>query len=219
MMGETGGEDTEQNRDADTRKPVYDVLSDPRCRRVLATLDRSGPTCETDLAAAVCADEHGGVPDEDSETERVLLELYHVSLPRLAAAGLVSWEGTTVEPRLREQFDERPEFWAFVRADRSRTLEYLKLLAVDERRAALEALSAVDHPMELSGVADSVATSLNGGSDDAETERTDERCTSLSVALHHVHLPALDRAGLVDYDHRERVVELRRLAPTATQQT
>ncbi|MDS0474105.1 hypothetical protein [Natrinema sp. 1APR25-10V2] len=43
-------------------------------------------------------------------------------------------------------------------------------------------------------------------------ERTDEppRCDRIMIALHHVHLPTLSEADVVDYDAESKVVSYRR---------
>lgn len=203
MMGNSVNTTSGGDRpDTPSSRVIYDVLSDDRCRNVLAALTRFGPMREKDLAAAVWADEHDypveAVADVDAQSVRS--ELYHVALPRLVAAELVSHDGQLVESRLAEGTANRPELRAFVEADRTQTAQYLKLLCNEERRAALTVLSTAETRMELSTLAESIAASSDSHFDDHQIQ-------SLRVSLHHLHLPKLDQAGLVDYDPDEHVVE------------
>ncbi|RDI69633.1 DUF7344 domain-containing protein [Halopelagius longus] len=80
-----------------------------------------------------------------------------------------------------------------------------EVLSSSRRRRLLAAL--YDEPeTRVSRVADRIAA--------AEGERsvgklTPEEATSLRASLHHVHLPALQEAGLVSWDRRARTVSLR----------
>ena len=199
-MGSTerGDESPEGNR----ARRIYAVLSDARCRTVLSTLDRDGPMQQARLAAAVVADERGvsveAVPDSDAE--RVLCELYHLHLPKLDRAGLIAWEDETVRPRLSEPRPVVPDAQAFLEADRTRAARCLRLLAVDERRAALTVLSRMDGPVALSTLVTAVQ---HAGGVDTSGHDPD----ALRLAFHHLHLPKLDRAGLLRYDDERKRVE------------
>lgn len=79
--------------------------------------------------------------------------------------------------------------------------EYHRLLAVKRRRLALAALEGRDGAVELQELAREVATR-----EGIETEDGDafER---VAVTLHHVHLPKLAEAGILEYDPEARRVE------------
>ena len=64
-----------------------------------------------------------------------------------------------------------------------------KLLADDRRRAALRHLLISEEPVEFEDLVTAVATS---------NERADR--TDLTVCLHHLHLPKLERAGVIETD-------------------
>ncbi|MFB6106607.1 MAG: hypothetical protein ABEJ70_06510 [Halobacteriaceae archaeon] len=74
----------------------------------------------------------------------------------------------------------------------------LRLLAHADRRTVLRAVAerpAAD--LSLDALAARVAR---------EGERSESDRDAVRVALHHRHLPMLDEAGLVAYDHRANVV-------------
>ncbi|MFC7141316.1 hypothetical protein ACFQMA_15940 [Halosimplex aquaticum] len=80
------------------------------------------------------------------------------------------------------------------------------ILADPRRRRLLDVLETRDPGarMALSELADRLAA--------AEGSTSGERRHDVAAALHHVHLPKLDDAGLVEYDPTERVVEATELS-------
>ncbi|WP_380675874.1 DUF7344 domain-containing protein [Salinigranum sp. GCM10025319] len=196
-MGEIRGEPPRENRAARfARGGDHNVLNDARRRTTLAILaDRSASIDDSALAEAVWADENEAPPQEasDVELERLLLELYHCHLPKLEAAGLISREDGAAETHLTELPDPRREEPERVDGARPSTLEH------PVRRAAVDALSEAGRPMDLTELAAAITCP-----DDPTTTRDVDRC----VALHHVHLPRLDRVGIVQYDHAENRVRL-----------
>ena len=88
-----------------------------------------------------------------------------------------------------------------IAADLSRD-ERFELLAAERRRLALEVLSDRDAPLELDDLATAVAARQSD--DDAPEDDVIERTT---VSLHHVHLPRLADADVVDYDIAARRVD------------
>lgn len=80
--------------------------------------------------------------------------------------------------------------------------EHVELLAKERRRLALDVLSGRTTPVELGELALEVATQ------EAEpTSPLPEASTEVKNHLHHIHLPKLEEAGLVDYDPELRTVE------------
>lgn len=76
-----------------SRDRLFDVLANPRRRRVLSYLAGTAADAVslTDLVAAVVARE----PDRDGGTdhyERVAIAVRHVHLPKLSAAGLLDYD-------------------------------------------------------------------------------------------------------------------------------
>lgn len=75
---------------------LFDVLSSPRRRYVLANLQRcEEPTALADLAKDVCAWELGCDPSDvpPGRDEPVRVSLYHSHIPKMVDAGLLAYEG------------------------------------------------------------------------------------------------------------------------------
>lgn len=73
-----------------------------------------------------------------------------------------------------------------------------KLFAADERRFVLDALAERESPVDLSELAEAVAVRMG---------RTDgEDVDAMKVLLHHVHLPKMVDAGVLEYDTASHVV-------------
>jgi DNA-binding transcriptional ArsR family regulator len=171
------------------------ALDDPRRRATLAVLvDSSTPVEEAQLAALVVAEGRGG------ELESVRLSVRHEHLPLLASAGLVrrSAEGVVVPPPLRDdvgtvldRIEELPsDAWGVLAA----------LLSDPLRRAtAAELERTAGATLHLDRLAAALA-------ERAPLERTTD---GVATELHHVHLPRLSDAGLVEYEPEARVVEYR----------
>lgn len=158
--------------------------------RVLAVLrDRSAPVPVRELAAALAAS-----PDEDRTADVVQCRLRHVDLPKLAAAELVVWDESegTVEPADHPALeDERcrraigaPDSWdPTVRAGAS-----------ERRRTTLALVESGNGSTDRTTLAYEVAICEQGG------EVCSEAVDDVAAALHHVHLPKLDHAGLLEYE-------------------
>ena len=80
--------------DADRTAELYEVLSDPRRRRVLSCLRSSRtPMALADLTDDLLRREADASPSAaQDERERIYVSLYHRHLPKLGKAGLVSFD-------------------------------------------------------------------------------------------------------------------------------
>lgn len=79
-----------------------------------------------------------------------------------------------------------------------------RLLSAERRRLVIDVLATRGTPVELTDVARAVA--VREDDDGADDETTIE---SVEISLHHVHLPAMDAAGVIDYDAETNHVESR----------
>lgn len=156
----------------------------------------------TELAAA----ERGidaGVVDEDT-IRSVRVSLVHSHLPKLVDLGLVVWDrdAETVAPTdhpayedalVRQLVDARGAEWDAI----------LDCVADVRRRQLLRILNRADRALSLVELADEMTAR------DAGNEENPTAADVVKRNLHHVHLPKLDRADLVDYDRDERTVTYR----------
>lgn len=164
-----------------------------RLRLLSALLDRSGPTTARELAEELARSPPSGEPGGRS-LQSVWIRLHHVHLPKLAEEGLVAWnesEGIVMatdhpaldRDRVRRTLDE---------ADESDELE--PTVRHERRRRVLSVLETGTEPLALASLARVVAVR------EAERIPSSETVREVQIALHHVHLPALERAGLVEYE-------------------
>lgn len=80
-----------------------------------------------------------------------------------------------------------------------------RCLSRPRRRYVLHRLSETETPLALADVAEDIA---DWEAESSQTDCSDEAIGSVQVALHHVHLPMLAEADLVQYDVEQRTVEL-----------
>ncbi|WP_226022889.1 DUF7344 domain-containing protein [Halomicrobium salinisoli] len=166
----------------------FDCLTDGRRRRTLAVLfDEVGVTSERALARRLAAAESEETPQSvaDEAVTNVRTSLRHVHLPKLDDADLIDWDGEdgTVAAADHPLLSD-PQFRSIVETDVEGWDDVVAGLADQRRRDALVVLESEG---ELSR--DRLAEVLAARDPD-----------ELALQLHHVHLPKLDDAGLVDYD-------------------
>lgn len=176
---------------------LFEALADRRRRVLLGVLDRVSRARADELATHVVAEETGKslMDVTREEAEEVYATLRHAHLPKLEAANLISRSNgeitATQHPALRD-----PKFETMIETDVPGWDGILGCLADKHRRIVLSTLHGHDAPMDRSELAGPVARS----------ERTDEvtgngnSIGEVLQELHHVHLPALDQAGLIEYD-------------------
>jgi hypothetical protein len=157
-------------------------------------LDRPTPVTERELARELVGGP-GSVHEDALEEARIYLR--HVDLPKLADADLITWDEPAgsvtpvAQPPINDARYERATETADVRGEDA---------SIERRRAALSVLESRDGPQERADLACGVAAR------EADGEPTTGAVEEVEVALHHVHLPKLDRAGLLEYDADEGIV-------------
>lgn len=171
-------------------------LSDERRRHALAVLVQRGALAVTDLAAAVL-DRLGSF---EADTKRVAIDLYHVHLPLLDDAGLVTFdaESRTAEPAESPIYESAP-------LETGDGLDVVDVFADERRRAVLDALVASDGSLGLDELARRVAADCRGQPVEAVADGERDQ---IATSLHHVHLPRLCDAGVVAYDRGVREATL-----------
>ena len=179
----------------------YEVLSNPRRRVVCSVLCRCDRLPVSDLASHIVARETGE-PLEDVPTETiesVQIDLYHRHLPKLEDAGLVAWQpgsgNVAVGDDLPVDRDRLASFLASGPGTRPDRL--LELLAQPRRRTVLTVLADGEATPSLEDLARAVLAEERGIPVDAVPEAELEDVT---IGLCHSHLPAMDDAGVLEYD-------------------
>lgn len=190
----------QDRRERSGRDEVLDCLTDGRRRESLSILaDREGALRERDLAEAIAAAESDDVTE--SAVRTVTVELRHLHLPKLDEAGLVAWDpdGETVTAADHPLFEDS-RLRQLVEADDPEWDAVLEAVANGRRRSVLAALRSVGGPLQRDALAHAIADGEDGSRPSPET------VDDLRVQLHHVHLPKLEAAGLVEYDAAEGTV-------------
>jgi len=153
------------------------------------------PISERELAT-------GFVANQSIERSRprsaVQVSLRHRDLPKLEAAGLVSWdrtEKTVAEPAETHGSNDG-------RTDTTAVLDELGAsrgtASEDRRRRVVDVLGEMDEPIDARDLARELLT--DGG------EPSSDAVESMLSTLHHVDLPTLEADGCVEYDAAECTV-------------
>lgn len=184
---------------------LFGVLTDETRRRIIRILrGQTGSISEQDLAERLAAMESDSKPEETtSETaEAVLIQLYHIHLPKLVDTGLVEWDrdartvATTDYPM--DEIDQLEEIistngWGSIAS----------ALADSHRREALKIVESENEPTRCGDLAHELV-SLKASGQQAET-----LIENVTVQLHNHHLPKLEEAGLVEYNIDDATVAYR----------
>ena len=195
-----------QESNAD-RNSIITAVADGRRRRTLEILrDRTGFLDEDELATNLAATETGKRLFEVTKEEfrETLVSLRHTHLPALADANLVEWDDRSgVVSATDHPVHDDPKFARILNVEADDWDEVLGNLADGRRRIVLSAISAADGAVDREALARSVAAREHGVS---EVEVPPRDARDVLVSLHHVHLPKLDEAGLVEYDRETETV-------------
>lgn len=202
-------DEPERTNDEPTAATVLESCATPQRRVVLETLCEAGTvTVETLAERIVERREDGSATDVEDAREQVAIALHHNHLPQLSAHGLVthSGSGRDASVALAPNVDQ----------DRVRELigfgdgnwRSLGVIVNDERRRIVAAaLADADGDRTLDELAETVVD-LERGSPEGTHE---ELVESVRVSLHHVHLPKLEAADVVEYNAERGLVVLDRL--------
>jgi hypothetical protein len=187
-----------------------------RRRTVLSVLSaQSEPISESTLAAKICAEERRLPPTDSADValDHVLAELYHIHLPKLDAAGLISRYDGTVETRFEGEPSHRPATTRSVDRDTLWDRREPNPDDVALRRHVVDVLGDVDRPITLSELAAALADHVDLSAVGAVGDENADDSDRLQPVLHHLYLPTLDRTGVVRYDSDRKRVSLDGDAP------
>lgn len=190
----------------ESNQDVFDCLSSARRRQALAALvESSAPVSEDALALYVLSRERdepvAAVSDDDRTQAQAGLQ--HRHLPMLADAGLVHWDQNhgTVTTADHPLFDDST-FRRLLERPGAVSDDVISCLADERRRSVIDALET-NGEMDL----DDLAREVSRRADDESTD-------DVLVDLHHLHVPKLADAGIVDYDPDEKRVAFDGFAPS-----
>ncbi|WP_436923214.1 DUF7344 domain-containing protein [Halosimplex amylolyticum] len=184
-----------------------DALTHGARRRVLVALaDASGSLSERALAAELAAAERdeGAESVDDEAVASARTRLYHAHLPTLEDAGLVSWDQSdeTVAPAEHPLLDDA-RFEGLLRGD-DEWDDVRSCVTDEDRLVVLDVLTSRTGSVARATLARELAAR------DASRSPSADAVHDAAVQLHHVHLPKLEDAGLVDYDTDEETVAYRK---------
>ena len=185
------------------------VLEAPLRRQVLAVLlERNTVEFEELTAELSLHAESSRSGDDADDQQAVVAALYHTHVPKLEAAGLLSVndDDDVLTLRLHRDIYAGPLTPHLLRTVDQAVWSALATVYRDRRRGRVLTLLAKFGPtLTVSSLASALVESQaesagRSAGHDSETKR------DVEISLHHVHLPILDEAGLLDYDHDNRTV-------------
>jgi len=177
----------------------YEELSSATSRHLVSLLaDQPNPLSPAALAVVRAVEDHSGTPAAVSPRaiRRHRIDLVHDQLPRLAASGLIEYDGDTAAAT-----DEGVAAVRTLEAAIPADVDGEELLAAmkhDRRRTVVSVLARTPHErVTLTGLAVVVASVEQ----DEDLTRIDQSTLEeVQTTLHHIHLPKLAEAGFVEYD-------------------
>lgn len=177
---------------------LFDCLNDRRRRQLLRLLaDTSESMTERELAERLLVDEKDRSIEDVAEVtiEGVQIQLQHVHLPRLDEADFVDWHQSdgTVDPT-EDPVYEDAEFQHLIELDDDEWDAVASTMRDGRLRNVLSVLAASDDGVRRDVLAHKIAAH------EADGESWAEAVENVRTELHHVHLPKLDGAGVVEYD-------------------
>lgn len=189
---------TRQANRPSSKLDLIETIANPVRRAALRELlTRTGHVDTKELASATAARVTGTdlVDVTRHERDSVHVALVHTHLKKLVVGGLVEWDETanavttTAHPAFR---DDR--FQSLLTGDAAEWDAVLRALQCERRRIAVGVLAETER-VDREGLARRVAAREAGVDPPAVSER---RVDDVRVSLHHVHLPILEEAGLID---------------------
>lgn len=175
---------------------ILNCLTVARRRRILAVLiKQSTSLTEEELARGV------GTVEKDVSVEnlpadnlgQLQLSLHHNHLPRLDDVGLVEWNQTRGTVQMADHpVINSPEFKHLLNRPESEADKIIDCLTDKHRRAILDVLESNSGKQTLGRLVREMSE-CDGETHSSQSEE------DMRIQFHHVHLPQLDEAGLIDY--------------------
>ncbi|MCU4802368.1 hypothetical protein OB920_18485 [Halobacteria archaeon HArc-gm2] len=193
---------------------LLDVYSSDRRQAVLAVLtELGGSGTLSEIVTEVAERETTEDMSEEQKQKRVWTSLRQLHMPRLDDSGLVDYIDVD-EPTVTDNGRAVREIMEQIEAQYAGQLDVDLSLAYDllqnrRRRWVIELLATADggpKQLDLLGLSKEVAA---GENEKPIPELTDTERKRVYVSLYQTHLPRLDQAGIVDFDHEQGTVTLR----------
>lgn len=176
---------------AGARNPIFERVAAGRRRDILRyLLGHDSPVTDRDVAT------HLATKAQEPAVQAVHSELVHVHLPALADTGLIEWTRTdeTIDTAAHPALDD-PRFRLLLEVEADGLDDALSNLADERRRVLLTVLRDARTSLTRTDLARELLRS-----EETDLVPDSESVDDVLVSLHHVHLPALVDAGLVEYD-------------------
>ena len=190
------GETSTQEPLANVPAAHFDVLQHPRRLTILEELARRGDRRSLDELTVAVLDRSPDGTDSGRSPREVRTSLVHNHLPRLEDCGVVEWD-----PDVGAELDDSFPLEA---AHLSSLLEFF------DTTDGAEIFEAVVHPVRLqlcSILADAGRpSSLDRLAGELAGTAVVDDADRAAIELHHIHLPALEAAGVLEYDADSRLV-------------
>lgn len=188
----------------------YEVFRDPRRVRLLAVLEEGtddDPEQSVEaLAGALAEREHEegrqdvevSATDETTGPRReIRISLIHDHLPRLADHGIVEWNRKRGTVTLRDDTGLLPASLTTLVETADDERDVLECVVDPVRLRLVDELADSSQPLSLEQLAAKLV-SHDGASGMKQAK----------IALHHSHLPALEDAGVLEYDRTGELASL-----------
>ncbi|MFC4247752.1 hypothetical protein ACFOZ7_12400 [Natribaculum luteum] len=203
-----GGTNRESIFDVDDG--IYEVLSNTRRSTLCSLLLECGgelpmETVVRHIVAREAAEPLSEIAPEKRRT--VEISLYHQHVPKLADCGVVTWDREAETVALADDAFDRGRLAALLgpgSIQRSETL--FELLTHSRRRTVLSVLTERGDVVSTDDLAARIAAAERDVPRDAVPTSERDR---VYTTLRHAHLPAMDDAGVLEYDREDELVVYR----------
>lgn len=179
---------------------LFEILTDETRRRIIRILgERTESISEQELAEQLAATEADQEERVSEVIESLLIELYHIHLPKLVDNGLIEWDRDAQTLNLTDHpmdgIDHLEEKISTNGWD-----SIASALADGRRRRTLAIVESENGPTRRGDLARELVRT------EADERKTRSDVENVAVQLHNHHLPKLEAAGLVEYDIDEATV-------------
>lgn len=189
---------------------VYDILKNPYRRSAIELLGKSDGEMHVEELSSKIAEMQQGPEVETRQTSKgaqIYAELYETHLPKLEQAGFIKFDKSRGVIRVQEKFTD---FRPYLQQDQNlkevgnRAILY-DLLKNRRRRYVIQILLEEDRPVQLSELAEQVASLENGIPIEELPAKERKR---VYTALYQSHLRKMDDAGVLNFDPKSGIVEI-----------